>query len=314
LDAETSVLAFFEFMKSGLLVAAFKAELAAVGKESLTGQASDDDALELSLVQACGRGRAAFPSLPLEDQTFVRYLARLVAASAPPAEPVFSLPMEDLYLACACLAGTEGAVAVFRARHGATIRGAIGRVVVPSEVGEAEQQLLQSLLVGSEGTPPKLSSYAGRAPLDRWLGVAAQRAALMSLRGSKAEARARQAAAVEPGASGHAGPESIYMKERYRGDFEQALVEALGRLSERDRVLLRLQLVNGVTVEKIGTMYSVSQPTASRWLAAAREKLLDDVKRALGARLGTSSTELASLAGMVASRLDLSLSVLLKTG
>jgi hypothetical protein len=59
-------------------------------------------------------------------------------------------------------------------------------------------------------------------------------------------------------------------------------------------------------------MFSVSQPTVSRWLAAAREKLLDDIKRALGARLGTSSAELASLAGMVASRLDLSLSALLK--
>jgi RNA polymerase sigma-70 factor len=76
---------------------------------------------------------------------------------------------------------------------------------------------------------------------------------------------------------------------------------------------LRLHLVNGVSAEKIGKMFSVSQPTISRWLAAAREKLLEDIKRDLGARLGTSSTELASLAGMVASRLDLSLSALLKS-
>jgi RNA polymerase sigma-70 factor (ECF subfamily) len=271
-------------------------------------------ALEPSLSQACARGRLAFPGLSLEDATFAEYLTRILAGGPTTAEAISALPIEDLYLACACLAGTEGAVAIFRTRHGATIRGAIGRVVGASDVGEAEQQLLQSLLVGSEGAAPKLSSYAGRAPLDRWLGVSAQRAALMWLRESKAETRARQAAAAEPGASGHAHPETAYMKERYRGDFERALVEALGRLPERDRVLLRLQLVNGVSVEKIGTMYAVSQPTASRWLAAARERLLEDVKKALGDRLGTSSTELASIAGMVASRLDLSLSVLLKTG
>jgi hypothetical protein len=67
-----------------------------------------------------------------------------------------------------------------------------------------------------------------------------------------------------------------------------------------------------VSVEKIGKMFAVSQPTASRWLAAAREALLADIKTTLGARLGASSEELASLAGMVASRLDLSLSMILK--
>jgi RNA polymerase sigma-70 factor (ECF subfamily) len=266
------------------------------------------------LAEACSRGRTAFPALRLEDATFERHLTAVLAGSPVTAEAISALLVEDLYLACACLAGTEGAVAAFRARHGATIRRAIAKVVPASDVGEAEQRLLQSLLVESEGSPPKIAGYAGRAPLDRWLSVSAQRAALMWLREGKAESRARQAAASEPAAAGHTHPETAYLKERYRGDFEQALAEALGRLPDRDRVLLRLHLVNGVSLEKIGLMYAVSQPTASRWLAAAREKLLEDVKQSLGVRLGTSSSELASLAGMVASRLDLSLSVLLKPG
>ena len=134
----------------------------------------------------------------------------------------------------------------------------------------------------------------------------------MWLRENRAETRARNAAAQEPAVLAAAHPETSYMKEKYRREFEVALGEALERLPDRDRVLLRLQLVNGVSVEKIGKMFSVSQPTVSRWLAAAREKLLDDIKQALGARFGTSSVELASLAGMVASRLDLSLSQHLK--
>src|SRR5205085_10230752 len=107
-------------------------------------------------------------------------------------------------------------------------------------------------------------------------------------------------------------PEIAYLKERYRVDFEHALRKALQVLSERDRALLRLHLVSGVTVERIGKMYGVTQPTASRWLAQARASMLDEIKTTLGKRLGTSPDELASLAGLVASRLDMSLSQLLK--
>ena len=44
------------------------------------------------------------------------------------------------------------------------------------------------------------------------------------------------------------------LKERYRTAFEDALKEALTRVPDRERVLLLLHLVNGVTVDKIGKM------------------------------------------------------------
>jgi RNA polymerase sigma-70 factor (ECF subfamily) len=300
-------------MQGPLLVAAFRKELdRRAGLVPCAPYAGDDEELASDLLAACARGHATFPQLPLEDATFAAHLGRVVAVSESGLDPLDTLAVEDLYLACACLAGLPRAAATFEARHGATIRGAIGRIVAESDADEAQQQLVQSLMVGSEVSPAKIGTYAGKAPLDRWVGVSAQRAALMWLRENRAEARARDAAANEAALITIPHPEIAYMKERYRGEFEAALGEALKRLPDRDRVLLRLHLVNSVSVEKIGKMYSVSQPTASRWLAAARERLLDDIKQALGARLGTSSGELASLAGMVASRLDLSLSALLK--
>jgi RNA polymerase sigma-70 factor (ECF subfamily) len=271
-----------------------------------------DAALEDELAAACARGRAAFPELAVSDPAFVRHLARVVSVGEAGAEPIAALVIEDLYLACACLARCEGAVSAFEARHASTIRGAIARMVPAADADEAGQRLLETLLVGSETSPAKIGSYAGKAPLERWLGVSAQRAALMWLRENRSETKARDAAAAEQAAGSHTSPENAYIKERYRGEFESALGEALARLSERDRLLLRLNLVKGVSLEKIGTMYSVTHSTASRWLAAARERLLDDVKATLGAKLGTSSSELASLAGMVASGLDLSLSALLR--
>jgi RNA polymerase sigma-70 factor, ECF subfamily len=274
--------------------------------------AAAEPALEAALAAACARGRVAFDRITLDDRTFVRHLARALGPGEATPASISALAIEDLYLACACVVGVPEAAVLFSARYGTTIRGAIIRSGAGSDAGEAEQQLLKGLLVGSATSPPKIGSYAGKAPLERWLGVAAQRAALMWLREYRAEAHARDAAGSEPNMMNAISPESVYAKERYRLEFERALSEALDRLEERDRALLRLHVVNAVSVEKIGKMFGVSQPTASRWLAAARETLLDDIKRTLHTRLGVSSTEAASLAGMVASRLDLSLSMLLK--
>jgi len=296
------------------LSALFLRELAETGHPGEpSGRTDGDPMLEADLAAACARGHAAFDNLALDDQTFAKQLARVIKTSGGDPRALSTLAIEDLFLACACLAGIEGAAAAFNLRHGATIRGTIARIVRGTDDGEVEQQLAASLLVGSVASPARIASYAGKAPLDRWLGVAAQRAALMWLRENRTEVRARDGAAAEPAASGNTHPEMAFLKDRYRGDFEQALKESLARLPERQRTLLRLHLVNGVSVEKIGQMFAVSQPTASRWLAAARETLLDDLKATLGNRLGASSQELASLAGMVASRLDLSLSMLLRS-
>jgi len=270
-------------------------------------------ALEADLARACERGRAAFPGLAISDETFVRHLGEVVARDGLDAARVLELAVEDLFLASACLVGAAGAADALRARHAATVRVAVERYVSGPDAAEIEQQLFAAMLVPTPEAPARLASYGGRAPLDRWLQVAAQREALMRLRSNRAEAQARGGAAAEAGLLGKTHPEVGYLKERYRGEFARALADALKRASERDRVLLRLQLVNGLSVEKIGTMFGVSQPTASRWLAAARESLLADVKAALASRLGSSSEELASLAALVASRIDLSLSQLLST-
>jgi RNA polymerase sigma-70 factor (ECF subfamily) len=292
------------------LVDAFRAPVEAGAATDASGL--DDGALQAMLAAACASGRAAFPQLAVDEDAFAAYLGRVVRAGETAPSMLPELALDDLYLACACLTNVTGAAEVFGGRFGATIRGAVARIVGAADTDEVHQQLQKSLLVGNETTTPKLGSYAGKAPLERWVGVSARRAALMWLRDNRTEQNARAAAGAEPATGSANHPETAYMKEKYRGVFEDALSQALERLPEQERALLRLHLVNGVSLEKIGTMFSVSQPTASRWMAAARTKLLDDVKLTLAPRLGTSSAELASLAGMVASRIDLSLSTLLK--
>ncbi len=298
------MVAFYAVVESGPLVAAVRAEIAGRGGST---EVWADPTLESELVAACARGRAAFAQIALDDLTFVRYLARVLEKEALAGSEVSALALEDLYLACACVEGCAEAVAVFAARYRGTIRDSIGGIISGAESEDVREQLIHALLVGSPSGPPKIGTYSGRASLERWIGVAARRAALMWLRENQAEARARRASAADPVAGNNASLETAYIKERYRGEFEQALSEALARLPERQRVLLRLYMVNGVTVEKIGTMFKVGKATVSRWMAAARSSLLDDIKETLRNRLGTSSDELASLARMVASRLEVTL-------
>jgi RNA polymerase sigma-70 factor (ECF subfamily) len=104
------------------------------------------------------------------------------------------------------------------------------------------------------------------------------------------------------------------LKAKYRSDFERAMAEALATLDERDRIVLRMHVVSGVSVTQIGQMFGVSQSTASRWLADAREKIQSEMLASLRSTDGLQSTDVRSMAGLVASQLDLDLLRLLPAG
>ena len=141
----------------------------------------------------------------------------------------------------------------------------------------------------------------------------AQRAALLWLRRERTRATVAVRAGFEPPPGADTPVDAGLFRDRYLDDFETSLKEALGRAPEQDRAVLRLHMVNNVSVEKIGKMLGVAQSTASRWLAKARENVLADLKGTLQQRLGIASAEIESLAGLLASRLDLSMSRILKT-
>ena len=167
------------------------------------------------------------------------------------------------------------------------------------------------LLVGSVDAGPKIADYGAQGPLDSWTAVVAQRQLARLLRKDASEQRAREGAAMEAALDAGVPPEVAFAKQRYRGEFERAMADALAMLEERDRLLLRLQLVSQISVENIGKMYGVAQATASRWLAGARDRVQTEVTRLLRERLRASPDEIASLAGVVASQIDLSISRLL---
>jgi RNA polymerase sigma-70 factor (ECF subfamily) len=292
------------------LATAFRDELTAAGAVSRAPQ--DEGDLEARLAALVARGRAAHPELPLPDLDFVKHLARCSArADTEAPRALEALAIEDLYLACACQLRVEGAAAEFEARCGGRLRAVLGAEAKSSDLrDEVEQRVRDLLLVGTVETPPKIASYGGQGPLDRWAAVVAQRQVVTVLRRDESEQRARDGLAAEA-ALGELPPEIALAKQRYREAFQAAMKDALGTLGERDRLLLRLHLVSGISVESIGNMYGVSQSTASRWLAKAREDVAAEAQRLLRERIGVAPSEVASLADLVASQLDLSVSRIL---
>jgi RNA polymerase sigma-70 factor (ECF subfamily) len=270
---------------------------------------ADSPSLAATLATLCARGRAAYPDLPLDDLVFVEHLAR---CSAPVAAGTGSVHAEDLYLACAALAGAAAAVDRLR-RDQWTTGASYLRVIelASTSVDEVEQRLWEVLLVGTAGKPPKLATYSGKGDLAAFLGIAAQRIALDGQRHRGAEQRALSGMAAEVNAVA-ADAELAFIKLQYRDGFQGAIRDALALLDNRERMLLRMHIIDGLSFERIAKVYGVTQPTVSRWVAKVRETVRTETRRLLRDRLLVSEAEFESLAGLIVSQLDVSVSRVLR--
>jgi len=248
-----------------------------------------------------GRGRDAHPGVEVEHATFARFVEAAMAAEPDPDETADELPVADLYLACACAAGAPGAAARFEALYGGLIRRALGRVLSnPADCEEAVQRAEQMLLAG---TPPKIAQYRGRSRLAQWAAVAAIRVAVSTGRSESPDRRLRQK--LMAGAIGATTQSPLIRAERAR--IEHAIGEAVGRLDSRDRLVLRLHLLGGISVPTIGRIFGVNQTTMGHELRRVYDRLLEEIRRSL-AEICAGESELASILQIVGSQLDLSTS------
>ena len=272
--------------------------------ERRSGALDSGDAgkLEARLNDCFAAGRVAWPDVRLAAETFASHVTA-VSTQIPPRHPA------DLYLACGCAHAVPGALEALETKLTAEVARSIARSCTsPTAVEEVLQELRASILVARDGRPPRIATYAGTARLSTWLTTAALRIARRTSRREKASERPDPL--VEAVAS-PADPELELAKERYRPDVEQAIGDSLRELPPRDRAILRLHLVEGVTLERVGRLYGVSRATAARWIANARDAVLSATRQRLRVRLGLGAKELESLLQLVQSRLDLRISVVL---
>jgi RNA polymerase sigma-70 factor (ECF subfamily) len=247
-------------------------------------------------------GRAAWPQLAIQFDTFQRYFARHTAAEAPPAEAHAA----DMYFACACAHGIDEALAIFERTLAKDMERAVASIDSSRAfVEETLQVTRERLFVHKNGHPGKIADYAGRASLRTWLCAVAVRSAI-SLRRGKAERAHKPFAVNDDRRLIERGPELEYLRRRYKDAFEDAVRAALARLPSKQRMLLRLNVLDRMSVDKLATAYGVGRSTAARWLANARRTLLEQTRRELCAKLRLTSSEFDSLGQDIRSQLEVS--------
>jgi RNA polymerase sigma-70 factor (ECF subfamily) len=264
------------------------------------------DELEGALFALHERGRAAHPELGVGAADFAAHLG---LCGAVPTGSAGSVHAEDLFLACACVRRVPGAIERLQEVHRPSVLRQARRTNDAAEfLDEVEQRLWDVLLVG--GGAPRLGTYSGAGPLERWIAVSAQRVAFMIKRHESAEGRARGGVAAQDDVAS-IDPELAAIKELYREPFQRAVEDAIAALAPRDKMIYRMHLVEGLSMEQIGRAYRVHQTTISRWLSEARERVLDGAKQRLGRELDLSPAEFDSIVRLLVSQLDLNLSLAL---
>ena len=234
------------------------------------------------------------------------HIARHVAMTDDEAalEAIF---VEDLYVAAACAEGDPAALTTFERTLLPRVAPYVARVdAAPDFVSDVLQTVRVRLLMVREGKPPSIGDYGGRAPLAAWLRVAAVRAAqTLANQDARYVTLGTDMGDAQPGgrSSPPLDPEMGFLKEEAAAEVNRALERTLADLGDRDRALLRLYFVEGMSLAALGRVYHVHESTMMRRVHALRDRLLAEVK----SELGVDSEDLASRLALVASRLDVHL-------
>jgi RNA polymerase sigma-70 factor (ECF subfamily) len=254
---------------------------------------------------AAAEARQAWPTVELDEDEFLAYLtARLPDEGRAHVLP--TLHWSDLYLACACVKGIAAALQALDTGYLAEVRRRIGRQLEsPDAVAEVIQIVRTRLLVAVDDQPPRIAAYKGTGPLLGFIHVAAARVVVdLRFRGPVVERRSEPA---DPRISTSGDPELLYIKWRYRSEFEQAFKATIADLPLHERNVLRLVYVENVEAGAVAELYRVSRRTVNRWLVTARERLLDETRRRMTERLALRPAEADEVMNLVASQIDLSL-------
>ncbi len=246
------------------------------------------------------------------DGPFAEAVAARVEGEADVADAASKLALPDVYLVTAVLAGHRNAVHAFEKLVREETTRAVQRLGKNAPAAEdVIQELLFKLLVRQgDQTTAKLAAFGGHGALHAWIRVAAVRAAI-SLTRKKHESLVddEALAAVADDTDDQA---LAFLKSSYREQFKKAFEATLAEMPRRARTLLRLQIIDHLTLEEIGAFYQVSRATAARWLADARVSLVKGTQQRLVASLSISSTELSELMKLVACTLYSTLPRLLR--
>lgn len=267
------------------------------------------DGLPAALGEALEAGARDWPELAADRAGFAAYLGQRVPPDGDAIDGLRDRAIADLYLAHRCLAGDPAAIRLLELEHLYELRGLlIKRGFAGGLVDDTIQTLSLRMLTGDR---PILSAYSGGGSLKAWLRITALREAVRAARKDQVLSAEEIKDAL---ADATADPALRYQRKLYQEEFRAAFEVAIATLSVRDRNLLRQSVVYGATVDDLGALYDVHRATAAKWVAQARQRLADETRRHMLARLQIEPAEYESILTLINSQLHVSIERVLGEG
>jgi RNA polymerase sigma-70 factor (ECF subfamily) len=287
------------------------AEVVVALRRKLAGVPIEGD-LAARVITGLEKARARWPEAPEPLESFVDHLGDRIAQQRDLAEVAGRLRADDLFLAWWALSGDPRGIAAFEAAHAAELAKLVARFrKLPAD--DLRQQLRIKLLVAGE-RPPKLLDYSGFGFLENWVRVTAARTFIDVARqadGRAIEEELDEAELLGVQARGP-DPELAHERAQLAAAIKRGFAAAVAGLSPRHRTFLRHTYVDRLTLEQIASSYDVHRATVARVLATARDRVLAETRAHVAAALGVAPKELTTAMTALDSRLDLSLSRVLR--
>jgi RNA polymerase sigma-70 factor len=195
-----------------------------------------------------------------------------------------TLYVEDLALACACMAGSEAAWEYFVREYRGYLRASAGAITKNSRAGTDARELADSLFAelygladGRRGERSLFRYFHGRSSLKTWLRTILAQRFIDQLRESRkweslnGEDGEQKRSVAERTDSGK--PDVDPHRDRYVGLFVAALETCLASLPKEDRQRLALYYVREMTLAEIGRSVGEHESSVSRNLERVRREL-----------------------------------------
>lgn len=288
-----------------------------LGQPAPSERGAVEDAVGMSadIATLIKRAEARYPDLALPKERLLLFLKRCLREATVPPSELGSLHIEDVYLACGYGLGLDAARLQVEAEHFTRIQRRLERMQLPSALIADVLQELRCRMV--EMLHPDYSSrvYSGRGSLGGWLYISALRIAERLKQRAQSELPShdeRVSRDVHAQLLPAPDPEMEHLVHSYRAAFEDALQQGLAVLSSRERNLLRYHFLERLSIDQLAEIYTVHRATAARWIVRAQQRLADETHARFAAQIPVAADSMPRLLGMIRSKLDLNLSVVLQ--
>jgi len=254
------------------------------------GLSVPDPALALDrrwILEGLTAARSRWPAVAVADDVVSSHVEQKWRAAA------FSrLRFSELFIACACAQKDPAAIAVFEGSYFPEIDAIVSRFSsLPVTVDDVRQRIRESVYLRD---PPALLGYDGRGSLRHWLRATVLHAVL-NIASRENRENPTDAEFFEAIVDSSAAADDVYLKIACKKEFRDAFLRALEHLSHRERALLQYAFADGMNVDRIGAIFRVHRATAARWIANARQHLVDRTHAELATRLALAPNEVSSI-------------------